>query len=273
MLLLELLSRTRFQVLTYEPGTNYELPSGVGSGFMISYKDKQFFVTADHVMHCDDYGKIQERQWKDYDLAILNNVINLDKNNVPKSMITPLTGFFYFEKADIRYPQKGIKPFDVTFMIMSEEQKAYPYKTCSIPLADGNMLPADSDKIVIPSTTFVSAKTDQTYSVLGRIKFSMKKVNADNTLLNSEFTLKEGLRFLRKEGDFYILQTDSIVIYEEWAGLSGSPVLDVEGGLLGIACSVVPGGNEIYVLDIHKLLPLMDVAILQTTNGIPEKTE
>jgi hypothetical protein len=240
MQLLELLSRTRFQVFTYEPGTNYELPSGVGSGFMISYKEKQFFVTADHVMHRDDYGKIQERKWKHYDISILNNVIILDENNVPKSMITPLGGFYYFEKTDIRYPDKGIKPFDVTFMIMSEEQMKYPYKTCSIPLSDGNMLPADSDKIVIPSTTFVYGRADQMYSVLGRVKFSMTETNTETTLLNSEFTIKEELRFLRKEGDYYILQTSSVVVYEEWAGLSGSPVLDLEGGTVGYSMFCFP---------------------------------
>ena len=64
MRLLEVLTRTRFQVFTYTQGglAKGDVPQGAGSGFVLRYKDRCFFVTADHVCHPDDYKK-GEKKW------------------------------------------------------------------------------------------------------------------------------------------------------------------------------------------------------------------
>lgn len=57
MRLLELLTRTMFQVFTFPLGTmkNGVYPNGAGSGFMLLHNEKRIFVTADHVCHPGDY--------------------------------------------------------------------------------------------------------------------------------------------------------------------------------------------------------------------------
>jgi hypothetical protein len=57
MRLLEILSRTRLQVFTFTKGSSKDFPEGAGSGFILKYKNKLIFVTADHVIHPLDHEK------------------------------------------------------------------------------------------------------------------------------------------------------------------------------------------------------------------------
>jgi hypothetical protein len=56
-------------------------------------------------------------------------------------------------------------------------------------------------------------------------------------------------------------------VLAEWKGLSGSPVINHQGGLIGIACAVSSKTDEVWVKKIQCMLPLFDAEIL--TNKQP----
>ncbi len=77
-------------------------------------------------------------------------------------------------------------------------------------------------------------------------------------------TLKEELKYIDKSGDYYLLNTPEIIEdYEDWAGLSGSPVLSETGECIGVLCAVTEKSKSIWVMPTNKIKLLMDVAINQ----------
>ena len=71
---------------------------GFGSGFFLQYKERLFFVTADHVAHPDDFD-VGIRLGKDDYVWVFNN-----KNSTTElaTMLTPVGGIYYFDKMDHR---------------------------------------------------------------------------------------------------------------------------------------------------------------------------
>ena len=61
-----------------------------------------------------------------------------------------------------------------------------------------------------------------------------------------------------------LLNTESpISDYEDWAGLSGSPVLNQEGKCIGVLCSVIEGTQSVFVKPLKKITPFLDTMIIQ----------
>ena len=72
--LCEVLVKTTYQTqITHPTDNKCDNPVGYGSGFMVNYMQKIFFITADHVVHPDDYD-CKERTGTDYIVSIYNNV-------------------------------------------------------------------------------------------------------------------------------------------------------------------------------------------------------
>ena len=104
MNLLELLTRTRLQVFTYEQDTLAKMayPNGAGSGFFLRHKDKVILVTATHVCHPFDHEpNVKQRAFVDKDVAIVNNCVEQDRNGVDMPILTPIGGFYYFDQFNV----------------------------------------------------------------------------------------------------------------------------------------------------------------------------
>lgn len=262
MRLLEVISRTRFQVFTFPKGTvsMEKMPIGAGSGFMLNYRNTLFFVTADHVAHPLDY-KNEERQWRDQDMVIVNNYIEQNENGIPTPICTPIGNFYYFDKG--HFDSKDIsfetKPFDVTFCVMTEDRFSRPFKNIPFIVLNGEDVPGDLDMFSIPSEAIVLADHQHTYMVYGNTQFRLSP--NDPSHLTWTPKLHEDLRYIGDNGDYYVLNPNYLVIDEEWMGISGAPVLDNEGGLIGILCGGNKDRNEIYVLKISHVTKLMDYTI------------
>ena len=62
-------------------------------------------------------------------------------------------------------------------------------------------------------------------------------------------------------GSFWVFEYPDIIKFEEWEGLSGSPIFDEDGKLVGMVNEVVNGDREIYVTPINHILRFIDYAI------------
>lgn len=259
MSLPELLNRTRLQLFTFNIGTmKNSYPNGAGSGFFFKHKDKVFLVTADHVCHPFDHKpNATQRAYKDKDVGIVNNHAEKDENGVEIPILTPVGGFYYFDKFKFT-PDKGFedyKPFDATFAILGKDRFQFPFKNEGFRFLDGTTVESGLNMIIIPSEAIVTPATEDWYIVYGHTNHRLAD---DGVHLAWDTTIHDEMKYLRDNGDYYVLKPAEPIDNKKWEGISGAPVLNQKGGLLGILCGGIPPRNEIFVMKMSAVLALMD---------------
>lgn len=256
----EVLVKTSYLTQITEP-TNIGLdnPIGFGSGFIVDYNNTKLFVTADHTIHMDDYKfGVEQRTWKDYIVSIFNNYS--DPNNFLSTGITPLGGFYYMEKLNLNLPDDMPKPMDISVCIMKEINFKFPFLTNEVRFANGEIIKSGEPKFSIQKECFAEANEEKNYFIFGKIRTKL----IDNIRMEWTDTLKESLKFIAKSGDFLLFNTpDFITDYEDWNGLSGSPVFSEDGECVGVLSSVLKDSYSIWVMPILKVKMLIEIAILQ----------
>lgn len=257
--LFEMLVKTTYLTQSTHPtDKNFSKHQYFGCGFMVKYKDRKFFVTADHNLHPEDYfneDKVIKRSGIDYTISIFNNVQSEDQEL--STIITPLSGFHYMEKIKLDKPKDLPELMDVCVSIMKPINLEYPFLTNEIDYF-GMKVNGGEDKFCFIEEMLVNPTEDHQYFIFGKIKTKMKGIR-----LEREACLKPYLKYICKSGDYYLLETQEEVVYEKWAGLSGSPVLSQEGNCIGVLSSVLPGTKRICVLANDKMKMLLDLAIME----------
>lgn len=235
---------------------------GFGSGFFIYHKDNLFFVTADHVLHGEDFEK-GERISKEDKLFVANNV----KGEGLTSAYTPLGEFYFFDKYNFEEIIKGkdvdIEAFaipdmqDYTFCLRKNKFEC-PFLTHALLDYDGAVIVPDKlEKIIISSEAIIEPKDDDYYIVAGCVKYKI----VDGIRIDRFNAVHLDLRYSRTENNYIILQSPENVEYEYWAGLSGSPILNHQGLLLGVIIRIREITNEIVVVPIKEILGKMNYAL------------
>ena len=164
--LCEALVKTSYQTqITDAIDKNCENPVGFGSGFIVEYRDTVFFVTADHVVHPDDYD-VDARTGKDFIVSIYNNV--KPETNFLSTVVTPLGGFYYMESFNLLKPDDAPELVDVSVCIMEKKHFKYPFLTDEVQF-HGLTISAGEKKLRIQSELFVEPRSDQAYFIYGKI--------------------------------------------------------------------------------------------------------
>ncbi|HVA97634.1 MAG TPA: hypothetical protein VNG53_01965 [Bacteroidia bacterium] len=111
--LYDILVKTSYHTQITRPNDkNLENPVGFGSGFIVEFNNNNFFVTADHTLHLDDYDdENKERLETEYVISIFNNYNPPD--NFPSTIFTPLGSFHYMDEINLDEPEMLFKPVDV----------------------------------------------------------------------------------------------------------------------------------------------------------------
>ncbi len=254
----EILVKTSYQTQVNRPSDlHLTNPVAFGSGFIISFYDKSFFVTADHVLHLDDYTEgIKQRNWIDNVVSIFNNV--RPENEFLSTIITPLGGFYYMEKFNLDKPDQVSELVDITLCIMKPINFQYPFLTDEV-VFTGEIINAGEQKWVIKKECFTLPNVENKYFIFGKIRTKLEGI-----ILKSEPTLKEDLIFINQIGDYFLFNTNDIIISrEDWDGLSGSPVIDINGNCVGVLCSINEKSKSVWVMPFDNVKRLMEVAIQQ----------
>lgn len=254
--LTEILVKTTYQVVINEDPDFQRQPIAFGAGFFLNYKNNLFFITADHNIHIEDH-KLNARTGIDNHLAILNNIS--DKNSL-STIMTPISGFYYMEKFNITKEDFNPELFDVAISLVKRESITHLFYT------DENMLDENSKSLVSPNEEkfefleehIVEPSKDDHYFIYGKIRPEFKGL-----MLHRIPTFKNYLTYINKSGDYILLNTtEKILDYKDWAGLSGSPVLNQEGKCVGILCSILEGTNSVFVKPFKNIKPLLDVVAI-----------
>jgi hypothetical protein len=261
--LLTALVRTAYQVQVTKPDNiDCDRPIAYGAGFMVRYKNVSFFVTADHNVHLDDYDQ-EVRTGVDNVVSIFNNISDKSKF---ETVITPLGGFYYMEKFDISKEETAAELVDVTVCILEKKHFEHHFLTDDV-WANGEIhVKSGQRKIMLTEELLVEPNTEDMYFIYGKVKPEMKGLFLDRV-----DTLKEGLKFISKVGDYLLFNAPEMITdKKDWAGLSGSAVQNDRGECVGVMCSVNEGTNSFFVKPINEVKLLMDIAIQQEF-GHPEK--
>jgi hypothetical protein len=253
----EILVKTNYQLVIHKEKDFKTLPVAYGSGFFLNYQDNLFFLTADHNIHYNDHQE-NERLGVDNYVGILNNISNPEELS---TVITPVGGFYFMEKYNISEPDLGYELFDVAISMVDRRKFEAPF------LTDEKLVEETGEIIVSPQEPkyefleehIAEPNEEHSYYVYGRIKPEIKGI-----ILHRVGTFKSNLKFIRKAGQYLLLQTEDIITdYDDWAGLSGSAVINQEGKCIGVLCSVIENTKSIFVKPFEKILPLLQTIPLQ----------
>lgn len=256
----EVLVKTSYLIQITEPNDkNLESPIGYGSGFIVDYDNYKLFVTADHTVHIDDYAEeFEQRTWKDYVISIFNNYT--DPKNFLSTSITALGGFYYMEQLNLDKPDDMPKPVDISVCIIKDINFKFPFLTNEVRFLNGETIKAGERKFAIKKECFCEIMESKNYFVFGKIR--TKLIN--EIRMEWTDTLKESLKFVCQSGDYYLFNTSKLITdIEDWAGLSGSPVISEDGECIGVLCDVLKNSTSIWVMPISKVKMLIEIAISQ----------
>ena len=222
-----------------------------GSGFLASYKNKPFLITADHNLHFDDYDNKEERTGNEYIIAIVNNV-NKDLSTV----LTPLGGFYYGEQ--LCFNKKEAKLIDISVCLLKEINFQFPFLTHEISINNNSriIVQAGVEKNFYDATLFTEPNTNQKYTTYGVVHNDIKGIIGKRT--NALYC---DISYNSTCGNYYNFLFSSEMKYEDWAGISGAPVFDYEGNIVGVVHRI--SENGIWVTPIKYATMLMDLALKQ----------
>lgn len=174
------------------------------------------------------------------------------------TFITPLSGFYYMEKFHLDKPENLSRPVDVSVCKMKKMNLQHPFLTDEVIFSNGETIKAGERKFIIKKLCFNKPDKAKEYFIFGKVRSRL----VDNIRMEWQNTIKESLKFVSNSGDFFLFNTQELIIdKEDWEGLSGSPVISKDGYCVGVLCDVLEKSNSIWVMPISKIKLLIEVAI------------
>lgn len=225
---------------------------GWGSGFFLKYKGILYFVTCDHNVHLLDDFENGERCGEDYNIAVIANVKG--KDEPLSSGFLTLPSFVYYDKYDIDLPEAK-ELIDVAFTEV-KEPIPIPLLTNMLCDIDGNILVNHGEeKLILSDAAIDYARADDSYIVTGCIRNKI----SNSVRMDRCTTFRNDIKFTgRKELGCLIFSVPYTVIYEDWIGLSGSPVFSEEGHIVGMLKEVNDLNNTLHIVAMEDILKFID---------------
>ncbi len=262
--LIPYIEHRRLQLVAFKENTPKNLPSSVGSAFILDYKGESFILTADHVVNTHDNGT----RVLDKSIYVQTNRVRKEANGLFSCELLSMGGVTFFSQFSVN-PSTGdinVSPlFDAAFVRMNDLQKSIGAVTIE---SDFNGVHINAGESIVhyqETDIALPSKTDR-YFIFGQIKPRYIACGQQMCLI-MPLTFKQELEFIGEDTNYYILKTNDITIYDDWGGLSGSAVVNQDGKIIGIACFIVNGGHWLFVKKIQSVTPLMEADIL--TNKLP----
>ncbi|WP_417353509.1 hypothetical protein [Flavobacterium alkalisoli] len=218
------------------------MPEKIGSGCLIIYRNKLFFISVQHVTEVEglqavmDTGKVGKDGTTVYSLPVLNYVKELDLEK-------------YVLQEDL-YAQ--LKPLDICYAEIKGDLETLQEE---MTIADV-LVTADSKRFLITELTKRPYR-EGNYSFFGRIR----PAGFENELIQTE-KLVLGLKYDCKIGPFErFLLKDNITDHKDFKGTSGAPILSEEGEPVAFVAHGILNEPHIYAFSAVDLKKYLDLYI------------
>lgn len=240
----ELIVRSSIQVFLANP--DHPQPEGFGSGCILIYLDRTFFVSVSHVT----------------DMGGLTTFIETNQPFDERGpIIKPIGGICTFDLIKVDKDtsledfeavlEKG-KRLDIAFA----EIKG-PIELLQPEMDFGVFHVGACSKLPLYMGDAVFPTKDERYGFYGKIRHKY-----EGHVLRMTPTFKHSLTYHRTKGDFHLfLAPERILDSEDYEGCSGAPILDSQGRIVALACAVFTGSKIIYGFSIQKCKKLLDYAL------------
>lgn len=270
---------------------------GFGSGFLLRHQGRLFFITADHVVHLDDYDSDNmtgQRTGVDYSPQIITNVQAKDEL---KSINLPIGGFYHltgfgFDEDTLNTPEDFVSVFDKIVkraIDINDESLPLDVRIASfpdmaiselkeplcVPLLNNQVVTQNGEILIKEGTPKLSLCSDNIkdfskenwYVVAGTVRNEIK----NSVVLDRTNILHEQLLFeeLNREKNA-ILKIPGLVDIQYWAGLSGAPILDNDGLLAGMLIRGPETEPFITAVPTRKIIWFLDMIIRNENNVNPK---
>ena len=267
---------------------------GFGSGFFLMHNDNTYFVTADHLVHLKDHDSANETgQRLGIDL-IPQIITNIKVKDQLASVTIPTSGYYYltgyqigredFEtdkdflqgilkvlnnKVDINDESlplgARIADFvDIAITEIKQPLKCLPLNNKVVDFEKNVIIEEGTPKIFLCTSSIADIDDKHTYIVSGTINNDLK----NSCTIYRENVCHNGLQFTEVDTDGNVLlktpETPNIL---HWEGLSGAPVFNDEGFLVGMLLRGPVSDNIITIAPVKKILNFIEQINLQNEVG------
>ena len=244
----EVLVKTSYFVQSNKPGDKefQGKPEAYGTGFMVLYKGRTFFVTADHVAHVKDHD-LKKRTGE-------NNVVGVHTYTRKElsAQVILLSESFFAENYNIKTGKCEL--VDVCVTQLTPEQLYVPFFTPEVEIPE-RIIQKGEQMIIFPDDIFAQPCKEDTYYVCGHTRPHIK----NGIFIEYEKAFKSNLKFMLRDGDHLLFNTEEVITdYEDWAGISGAPIMNQEGKCAGIVTSVNVDSKMVWGYTVETITMLME---------------
>lgn len=276
--LTELMALAGIQVVTSPSNGTLLDPKDVGTGFLLHHKGEVLFVTVRHVVNKDKRSKEGELAEDTNKMAIITNGFRFnEKTWLKEGELYSIGGFYTFDLFNVLNEVPKAERIEFAFSLVDKTKLnglrlqtagVKDFKTGEIIIEGGR------SKVILDSSIKVPPNSTDTYYCSGFVQAHWEQAPTGEKMLAYGYIFHNDMKFDRMEGDYLVMKTPEIASKHEWGGLSGSPVINQDGGLVGILNGGKDGTHDIYILGIEKVLMLMEsVHKIETINNLNmEKT-
>lgn len=270
----EAIWRNHYQIITAaEDDVDCLNPLVFGSAFRLQYRDRNWLVTADHVIHPEKHGLVEVPLGKrtediEHRYFLVNNV---NRTDIIATIFTKLFGFYFYnvyddtlsDMSEGELKELGAteddfwKRLDVSFCDITKGLPT-PVLTHDLHDNDGNLIvkPGLSKLSLLPESIDVPS-CDKTYYDFGVVKNKIKE-GIRFERFNAPYG---GLKYLESKDELFRFLCPFPVVYKSWAALSGSLMFSIDGLAVGMTIRVDPDTDSVWVMPMERILRLIDYTI------------
>ncbi|WPO84614.1 hypothetical protein SD427_18980 (plasmid) [Chryseobacterium sp. JJR-5R] len=231
----------------YQANPNIMKPEGFGTGCIVAYLGHKFLLSVSHVTNDD------------------NLTTYLETNLPPENNTTPLKPIGNFIWYDIfHYNNLSLDLIDFEDLLAGGERIDFTFSKLTEnfelkqpPIDFGLFNVEEGEKVSLDLKYANTPNKDETYSFYGKIRPKYEGI-----YLKMEPTLKNGLKFHKTKGLFHMFLAPKIIKdKDDYRGCSGAPILDSEGRIVALACSLRENSQIIYGISIQECMKLIKLAL------------
>ena len=232
--------KSTMSVLTIDSKT--KIPTGGGMGCLIKYKERNFFVSVQHVTDeegeetCIELGKTDSDGNNVYCVGGLNYIDEFEITNL------------YDEEPEL----KEIGPLDISYVEILD-----PIEIVQNQLVFGSNTVTPDKKRILFEDLKTLPNYDEGYSFYGKINGEL----VEQTLKRQD-KIVLGLKYDKKVGYFErFLLHDIMTNPEDYEGTSGAPIFSEEGFIVGFVAHGIKNTNHLYSFSAYELSKYLDIYI------------